>query len=92
MRVYIFLTQVLLWFCFELPLKGSAKGGRIRDARVKAQPVNWLTPDTQDPETQPQFAHSGGRRERKLAKDAESLAFMLLVKCLEGTVHFGGPV
>ncbi len=45
----------------ELPRKGSAKGGGIRDARAKAHPVNWLTPEAQDPETQPHFAHSGGR-------------------------------
>ncbi len=53
-----FFTQVLLWFGMELPRKGSAKGGGIRDARVKARPVNWLTPEAQDPETQLQFAHS----------------------------------
>ncbi len=35
-----FLTQVLLWFGLELPRKGSAKGGGIRDARVKAHPNN----------------------------------------------------
>ena len=57
----IFLTQVLLWFCLELPRKGSVKGGGIRDARVKVHLVNWLTPVAQDPETQPHFAHSGGR-------------------------------
>ena len=56
-----FLTQVLLWFCLELPRKGRAKGGGICDARVEVHPVNWLTPEVQDPETQPHFAHSGGR-------------------------------
>jgi hypothetical protein len=55
-----FLTQVLLWFCLELPRKGSAKGGGICDARVEVHPVNWLTPEAQDPETQPHFVHSGG--------------------------------
>ncbi len=54
-------TQVQFWFCLELPRKGSAKGGGIRDARAKVRPVNWLTPETQDPETQPHFAHSGGK-------------------------------
>ncbi len=49
-----FLTQVLLWFCLELPRKGSAKGGGICDARVEVRPVNWLTPEVQNPETQPQ--------------------------------------
>ena len=55
-----FLTQVLLWF-LELLRKGSAKGGGIRDARVEVHPLNWLTPEAQDPETQPHFVHSGGR-------------------------------
>ena len=55
------MTHVLLWFGLELPRKGSAKGGGVHDARVKAHPVNWLTPEAQDPETQPNFAHSGGR-------------------------------
>ena len=58
---FFFLTQVLLWFCLELPRNGSAKGGGIRDARVKTHPVNWLTPEAQDLETQPHFAQSGGR-------------------------------
>ncbi len=58
--MYIFLTQVLLWFCLELPRKESAKGGGIFDARVEVHPVNWLTPEAQDPETQPHIAHSGG--------------------------------
>ncbi len=57
----MFLTQVLRWFCFEFPRKGNAKGGGIRDARVKVHPVNRLTPEAQDPETQSHFAHSGGR-------------------------------
>ncbi len=60
-RVYIFLTQVLLWFCLELLHKGSAKGGGICDARVEVHPVNWLTLEAQDPETQPHFVHSSGR-------------------------------
>ena len=55
------LSQVLLSICLELPRKRSAKGGGIRDARVKVHPVNLLTPEAQDPETQPHFAHSGGR-------------------------------
>ncbi len=46
-----FLTQVLLWFCLELPRKGSAKGGGMWDARVEVHPVNWLTPEAQDCET-----------------------------------------
>ena len=37
------------------------KGGGIHYARVKVHPVNWLTPEAQDNETQPHFAHSGGR-------------------------------
>ncbi len=56
-----FLTQVLLWFCLELPRKGSAKGGGICDARVEVHLVNWLTPEVPNPETQPHFAHFGGR-------------------------------
>jgi hypothetical protein len=56
-----FLTQILLWFCLELPRKGSAKGGGIRDSRPNAQPINWLTSKAQVPETQQRFAHSGGR-------------------------------
>ena len=60
-RVYIYLTQVLLWFCLELPRKGSAKGGGICDARVEVHSVNWLTPEVQNPETQRCIAHSGGR-------------------------------
>ncbi len=56
-----FFTPVLLWFCLELPLKGSAKGDGICDARVKVHPVNRLIPEAQDPETQPHFAHSAGR-------------------------------
>ena len=48
-----FLTQVLLWFGLELPRKGSAKGGGICDARVEVHPVNWLTPEVKNPETQP---------------------------------------
>ncbi len=44
----------------ELPRKGSAKGGGICDARVKVHPVNWLTPEAQDPETQPYFVHFDG--------------------------------
>ncbi len=59
--VDFFLTQVLLRFCLELPHKGSAKGDGFYDARVKVHPVNWLTLETQDPETQPHFVHSGGR-------------------------------
>ena len=35
-----FSTQVQLLFCLELPRKGSAKGSGIRDAQVKAYPVN----------------------------------------------------
>ncbi len=50
------LTQVLLWIFLELPRKGSAKGGGIRDARVKVHPVHWSTPEAQDPETQPHSA------------------------------------
>ncbi len=56
-----FFTQVVFWFCLELSRKGSAKGGGVRYARVKVYPVNWLTPEAQDPETQLHFAHSGGR-------------------------------
>jgi hypothetical protein len=56
-----FFIQVLLWFVMELLRKGSAKGGGIRDARVKVHPVNWLTPEAQDPETQPRYVQSGGR-------------------------------
>ena len=56
-----FLTQVLLWFCLELPRKGIAKGGGICDARVEVHPVNWLTPEVRNPEIQPHFVHSGGR-------------------------------
>ena len=51
-----FLTQVLLWFCLELPRKESAKGGGICDSRVEVHPVNWLTPEgpeVKNPETQP---------------------------------------
>jgi hypothetical protein len=59
--VDFFLTQALLWFCLELPRKGSAKGGGICDARVEVHPVNWLTPEVQNPEAQSHFAHSGGR-------------------------------
>ena len=59
--VDFFFTQVLLWFCLELPRKGSAKGGGICDARVEVHPVNWLTPEVQNPETQTHFVHSGGR-------------------------------
>ncbi len=33
----------------------------IRDVGVKAHPVNWLTPEAQDPETKPHLAHSGCR-------------------------------
>ena len=58
--VDFFLTQVLLWFCLELPRKGSAKGGGIFDARVEVHPVNWLTPEVRNPEIQPHFAQSGG--------------------------------
>jgi hypothetical protein len=43
-----FLTRVLLWFCLELPRKGSAKGSGIRDARVEVRPVNLLTTEAQD--------------------------------------------
>ena len=60
-RVYIFLTQVLLWFCLELPRKGSAKEVGICDARVEVHPVNWLTPEVQNQETQTHFVHLGGR-------------------------------
>ncbi len=61
-RAYVyFFSRVLLWFCLELPRKGNAKGGGIRDARVKAHPVNWLTPEAQDSETQPHFVHFGDR-------------------------------
>ncbi len=60
-RVYIFLTQVLLWFCLKLPRKGSAKEGGICDARVEVHQVNWLTPEVQNPETQTHFVHYGGR-------------------------------
>jgi hypothetical protein len=56
-----FFSQVLLWFCLELPRKGSAKGGGSCDARVEVHPVNWLTLEAQDPETQPHYVHSGGR-------------------------------
>jgi hypothetical protein len=56
-----FFTQVLLWFCLELPRKASTKGGGICDARFEVDPVNWLTPEAQDPETQQHFAHSGDR-------------------------------
>jgi hypothetical protein len=55
------LTEVLLWFCLELPRKESAKGGGICDARVEVHPVNLLTPEVQNPETQTHFVHSGGR-------------------------------
>jgi hypothetical protein len=55
------LTQVLHWFCWELPRKGSAKGGGICDARVEVHLVNWLTPEVQTPETQTHFVHYGGR-------------------------------
>ena len=48
--VGFFFTQVLLWFCLELPRKGSANGGGIRDARVEVHPVNWLTPEVRNPE------------------------------------------
>jgi hypothetical protein len=58
---FFFFTQVLLWFCLELPRKGSAKGIEVRDARVKVHPVIWLTSEAQDSETQPHFVHSGGR-------------------------------
>ena len=56
-------TQVLLWFCLELPRKGSAKGGGICDARVEVHPVNWLIRRSENPrsEVQPHFVHSGGR-------------------------------
>ncbi len=60
----LFLTQVLLWFGLELPHRGIANGGGIRDARVKVHQVNWFTestPEAQDPGTQLQIAHSGGR-------------------------------
>ncbi len=50
-----FLTQVMFWFCLKLPRKGSAKGGGICDARVEVNPVNWLTPEARDTETQPHF-------------------------------------
>ncbi len=59
--VGFFFTQVLHWFCLELPRKGSAKGGGICAARVEVYPVNWLTPEVQNPETQTRFAYSGGR-------------------------------
>jgi hypothetical protein len=55
--VGFYLTQVLLWFCLELPRKGSKKGGGICDARVDVHPVNWLTPEVQNPETQTHFAN-----------------------------------
>ncbi len=60
-RAYIFLTQVLPWFCLELPRKESVKGGGMCDARVEVHPVNWLTPEVLNPATQPHFVHSGGR-------------------------------
>ncbi len=41
--------------------KESAKGNGIRDARVNVHPVNWITAEAQNPETQPHFVHSGGR-------------------------------
>ena len=56
-----FLNQVLLWFGLELPRKGNTKGGGVRDARVKVNPIHRLTSGAQDPETQPQFAQPGGR-------------------------------
>ena len=34
------------------------------DARVEVHPVNWLTLEVQNPETQPHFIHSGGRDPR----------------------------
>ena len=37
----------LVWFLAPAQRKGE--GGGIRDARVKAHPVNWLTPEAQDP-------------------------------------------
>ena len=58
--VDFFFTRVLRWFCLELPRKGCASGGGIRDARVKVNPVNWLTPEAQDPETQPHFGLFSG--------------------------------
>jgi hypothetical protein len=75
-----FLIQVLLWFCLELPRKGSAKGGGIRDARVKVHPFNWLTREAQDPETRHIFPTSvaemfvppsiGSRQPRKILRTA----------------------
>ncbi len=59
-RVQIFLTQVMLWFCLELLRKGSAKGGGIL-MRVEVHLVHWLTPEFRNPETQPHFVRSGGR-------------------------------
>jgi hypothetical protein len=37
-RVYIFLTQFLLWFGLKLPRNGSAKGGGIRDCPRQGPP------------------------------------------------------
>ena len=51
----------VLFVCLELPRKGSAKGSGICDARVEVHPVNWLTPEVENPETQTHFVHSGGR-------------------------------
>ena len=46
---------------FETPAQRKPKEGGICDARVEVHPVNWLTPEVQNPETQTHFAHSGGR-------------------------------
>ncbi len=50
MRVFFF-TQVLLWFFWSSRAEEVQKEGGIRDARVEVHPVNWLTPEAQDPET-----------------------------------------
>ena len=44
-----FFTEVLLWFGLELSRRISPKGGGIRDTRVKAHPVIWLTRRPQNP-------------------------------------------
>ncbi len=58
--VYIFDSGPAL-VMFGAPTQRKCEGGvGIRDARVKVHPVNWLTQEAQDPETQPHFVHSGG--------------------------------
>ena len=46
---------------FRAPAQRKCEGGGICDARVEVHPVNWLTPEDQDPETQPHFVHPRGR-------------------------------